>query len=46
LTTVTQFQENIGRRAAQLLFERLNGSADEPVRSLEMPFEIIVRESA
>ena len=45
LTTVTQFQQNIGRRAAEALFERLNGSETGGPRSIEMPFSLIVRES-
>lgn len=46
LTTVTQFQSRLGQRAAELLFERLNGQAPATGRSIEMPFEIVVRESA
>jgi LacI family transcriptional regulator len=46
LTTVTQFQSRLGQRAAELLFERLNGHAPASGRSIEMPFEIVVRESA
>ena len=45
LTTVAQFQDQIGQRATQLLFERLCGNAPEEVQTVEMPFEIIVRES-
>jgi len=46
LTTINQMQENIGRRAAEMLFERINGSAPDRPRLEEMPFELIVRESA
>lgn len=46
LTTVTQFQERLGRRAAEMLFERLDGTAPEHGRYEEMPYELIVRESA
>jgi len=46
LTTVSQFQEGLGRRAAELLFERLDGRAPEHGRDEEMPFELMVRESA
>lgn len=46
LTTVTQFQSNLGRRAAEMLFERINGLAPAGGRSTEMPFDIVVRESA
>ena len=45
LTTVTQFQENIGMCAAGLLFDRLRGKSPEGVQSVEMPFEIVIRES-
>ena len=46
LTTISQFEENIGRRAAEMLFQRL--SADEPLhgRREVLPFKLIVRESA
>jgi LacI family transcriptional regulator len=46
LTTVAQFQENLGVRAAGMLLERLHGTAPEHGRSEEMPYELIVRESA
>lgn len=46
LTTVAQFQENLGVRAAEMLLERLDGTAPEGGRSEEMPYELIVRESA
>jgi LacI family transcriptional regulator len=46
LTTISQHQEQIGRRAAQLLFERLNGTASPRGRTEAMPFELIVRQSA
>jgi LacI family transcriptional regulator len=46
LTTVSQHQEQIGRRAAQLLFERLNGDAPAGGRTESMPFELIARQSA
>jgi len=45
LTTVTQFQEKLGRRAAEMLFERLDGSAPESGRCEEMPYRLLVRES-
>jgi len=45
LTTVTQFEEEIGKQAAELLFERITGVAPGGARSVEMPFEIVVRES-
>jgi LacI family transcriptional regulator len=46
LTTVSQHQEQIGRRAAQMLFERLNGSVPSGGRTEAMPFELIIRQSA
>jgi LacI family transcriptional regulator len=46
LTTVAQFQGKLGQRAAEMLFERLNGSAPEVGYCEEMPYELIVRESA
>jgi LacI family transcriptional regulator len=46
LTTIAQHQEELGRRAAEMLFERLNGLAPETGRCEEMPFRLIVRESA
>jgi LacI family transcriptional regulator len=46
LTTIAQFQENLGRVAAEMLFERLNGTAPAAPRSKEMPFKLIIRESA
>ncbi len=46
LTTISQFQEIIGRKAAEMLFERINGTASSDPRSIAMPFEIVVRESA
>jgi LacI family transcriptional regulator len=46
LTTISQHQEQIGRRAAQMLFERLNGVTPPGGRTESMPFELIVRQSA
>jgi LacI family transcriptional regulator len=46
LTTVTQFQEQLGRRAAQMLLERFDGAAPEGGRCEEMPAELVIRESA
>ena len=46
LTTVTQFSNRLGRRAAELLFERLAGGVAEQGRSEEAPFELCIRESA
>jgi LacI family transcriptional regulator len=46
LTTVRQYQTRLGRRAAELLIERLNGAYSGGGRSQEMPYEIVVRASA
>lgn len=46
LTTVSQFQNRLGERAAELLFERIDGMAPPEGRNVEMPFAIVVRESA
>jgi LacI family transcriptional regulator len=46
LTTVTQFQDQLGRRAAELLFERINQTYTGPGRCEELPFAIITRASA
>ena len=46
LTTVALFQERLGQRAAEMVFERLNGMAPTSGRCEEMPYELIVRESA
>jgi LacI family transcriptional regulator len=45
LTTIAQFQDKIGQRAAELLFDRISGKAPEQAQTVEMPFEIIIRES-
>jgi LacI family transcriptional regulator len=46
LTTIAQHQEELGRRAAEMLFERLNGVAPETGRCEEMPYRLIIRGSA
>ena len=46
LTTVAQCAHIIGRRAAEMVLERLNGELPEVGRCEEMPYELIVRESA
>lgn len=45
LTTVAQFQRNLGQRAAEMLMERLNGTAPDHGRSVEMPYELIIRDT-
>jgi LacI family transcriptional regulator len=46
LTSVAQFPENLGRRAAEMLFERLRGEVVGEGRRVQMPHQTIVRESA
>jgi LacI family transcriptional regulator len=46
LTTISQHQEQIGKRAAQMIFERLNGGAPFEGRTEAMPFELVIRQSA
>ena len=45
LTTVAQFQYEMGVKAAQILMERLRGSDQGAGRALEMPFSLIERGS-
>jgi LacI family transcriptional regulator len=46
LTTVTQFQDQIGKRATQMLFDRINGQAPNEMQAVEMPYQLIIRQSA
>ena len=46
LTTMSVPQELIGQMAAEMLFERLNGNINGGSRSVEIPVELVVRESA
>ena len=45
LTTVAQFQRQMGERAAETLMERLRGTRTGAGTALEMPFELIQRGS-
>lgn len=45
LTTVTQFQRELGRRAAEMVMERLTQDVPAGGRSVEMPFQIVERQS-
>jgi LacI family transcriptional regulator len=45
LTTVAQFQYQMGVKAAQILMERLRGSTAAIGTALEMPFSLVERES-
>jgi LacI family transcriptional regulator len=46
LTTIRQSQEAIGRKAAELVLERLSGKENGDGRVVEMPFELVIRDSA
>jgi LacI family transcriptional regulator len=46
LTTIAQFPHPLGKRAAEMLVERMTGAVAGPGRAMEMPFELIRRESA
>jgi LacI family transcriptional regulator len=46
LTTIAQFPDRLGRRAAEMLFERLDGVAPDGGRFEEMPYDLVRRESA
>ncbi|MGH2561199.1 MAG: LacI family DNA-binding transcriptional regulator [Thermomicrobiales bacterium] len=46
LTTVAQFPDRLGRRAAEMLLERLRGEAPAGGRGEEIPFELVIRGSA
>lgn len=45
LTTVSQTAHAIGRRAAAMVLERLNGAAGDAGRCEEVPYTLVVRES-
>ena len=45
LTTIAQYEGNVGQRAAEMLFERLNDQAPNKGRCEVMPFKLIVRGS-
>lgn len=45
LSTVTQFQRDMGRKAAEMLFDRLDGAAPPEGRSQQMRYELIIRDS-
>jgi LacI family transcriptional regulator len=45
LTTVAQFQDRMGARAAEILLGRLNGDAPPVGTTEEMPFSLIERGS-
>ena len=47
LTTVSRNEQAIGRFAAELLIQRLDGpDGDRPGEGFEQPFELVMRESA
>ncbi|MBU04476.1 MAG: LacI family transcriptional regulator [Dehalococcoidales bacterium] len=45
LSTISQSQRQMGRKAAHLLFERIHLGIEEGGRSVEMPFQLVIRES-
>lgn len=45
LTTVAQFQRQLGQRAAEMLMDRLDRGVSDRGRSLEMPYQLIERGS-
>jgi LacI family transcriptional regulator len=45
LTTVAQFQDRLGARAAEVLVGRLSAAASGPGHAEEMPFELVLRGS-
>jgi LacI family transcriptional regulator len=46
LTTIAQYPERLGARAAELLLERINGSGPPAGRRELLPFDLIIRQSA
>jgi LacI family transcriptional regulator len=46
LTTVSQFQQKLGRRAVEMILERLQGAVQGPGRCEEARFELLTRQSA
>jgi LacI family transcriptional regulator len=46
LTSINQHQQNIGRRSAEILFSRINSDSLTKIISEEMPFSLVIRESA
>jgi LacI family transcriptional regulator len=46
LTTIDQFQQQVGHRAAEMLLERMAGDTPVQGRSEKQPYQLIIRESA
>jgi LacI family transcriptional regulator len=46
LTTIAQHQRRMGQRAAEMLFERLAGNVPKSGRNEQMPYELVIRDSA
>jgi LacI family transcriptional regulator len=45
LTTVAQFQSDVGVKAAQVLMDRMSGNTPDIGSAIEMPFKLIERQS-
>jgi len=46
LTTIAQHQRQMGQRAAEMLFERLDGTVPKSGRNEQMPYDLVIRDSA
>lgn len=46
LTTIAQYPERLGARAAEMLLERLRGAGPPTGRQETLPFDLIIRETA
>ena len=45
LTTIAQFQDALGSKAAAMLLQRLTGTLSPAGRSVEMPYQLVIRDS-
>jgi LacI family transcriptional regulator len=46
LTSIALHQDQLGHRCGELLMERIRGFAPDEGRAVEMPFDLVIRESA